>query len=162
MALPLLFIFGLLGACFALIIELIVLDPSALSGEMTFTFTLSGLAVLFAAALIEEVSKYLFLRQYLLRFLASASLNIRQILTAGCFFGIGFASLEMILALYGEIETSPLPGLIGIFSIHTLTSLVIVFLLRHPEKRLSTGFFVPIALAVIIHLLYNSILSFVL
>ena len=162
MTLPLIFIFGLLGACFALIIELIALDPGVLSGGMVFTFTLSGLVVLAALAFIEEVSKYLFLRQYLLRFFTNVSPNSRQVLTLGCFFGIGFASLEMLLVLNGQTDNSPLLGLMGVFSLHIATSLIIVFFLRHPEKRSFSSFLAPIALAVALHLLYNSILSFVL
>lgn len=150
------FLFGILAASFALIIELLlfVLMPASLMISETLAFT--NLFALLGVALIEEVSKYIFLRQYALRFLSEKKLLIRNALLLGVSFGIGFSALEIVLI---QNEMSRFPGLepLGTAGVHIITSSMLAsILLSAVTKRVSSGLIILVA-AILLHALYNVI-----
>ena len=154
------FIFGALSASFALLIELVVLNLDHLQEFSSPTFDASSLLLLVAVALIEELGKYLFLRQYLLRYFKATSISLKTALYLGFFFGSGFSSLEVAFA--SADQTIPLAffPLLGIVLIHILTSLILVSFLRFQNKQFSS-FILPLILATLVHFFYNSFLLFV-
>lgn len=153
-------IFGALGASFALILELVLLDLSAFRNYASFAPDFASLGILACAALIEEAAKYLFLRQYLLRFFASQDLGTALALTLGALFGVGFASLEIGLALAETPERSILPWLFGTALLHLSTSLIVISFLKQEKNRVFRSFFFPLSLAFGLHLLYNIWVAF--
>lgn len=156
----LILIFGVLSASFALLIELTVLNLGALHRYDSLTFDFSSLTLLALVAVIEESSKYLFLRQYLLRFFSGTPLRQNQVLGLGLSFGAGFASLEVAFSLSGGATENSLFWLLGNLLLHSATGLIILFFLKYDEKRLLSAAAIPLALSIVIHLLYNSALSF--
>ena len=153
------FIFGTLAAFFAIILEIVTLDLSHLSDYSSLTLAFSSLVLLMAVALIEEGSKYLFLRQYLLRYFAAVPLTPRQALSLGLGFGVGFSAIEAAFIISRKTGTNDLLWLSGIFLVHIAAALIFVFFLKHPEKRNFSAFFLPLFLTVLIHFLYDTILS---
>lgn len=154
-------IFGVLGASFALLLELVFLNITHLYNYTSFVFDFSSLSLLAATALIEEGSKYLFLRQYLVRFPDSSRIFSLALLSA-VVFGLGFASLESVLALStGPISRDSL-FLLGTTLLHIITSIIIVLFLRQGSKTLSQILLFPLFIAFFLHFLYNAALSFLL
>ncbi len=151
-------IFGILGASFALLLEMVFLNVTHLYDYTSLTFDFSSFALIATTALIEEGSKYLFLRQYLIRFNTSLTTFRTTLLSALC-FGLGFASLEGILAL----TTGPLSQdswfLLGTTLLHIATSILLLAFLRRSQSLLF-GLVFPLSLAFFLHALYNTVLSF--
>jgi hypothetical protein len=152
-------IFGVLGASFALLLELVFLNATHLYDYTSLTFNFSSLFLIATTALIEEGSKYLFLRQYLIRFNARFS-RLRTALLQACCFGIGFASLEGALAL----STGPLSQdswfIVGTTLLHVTTSIIIATFLRRGSSSLLFNFIFPLTCAFFLHTLYNTALTF--
>ena len=144
-------LFGILSASFALVIEILILI-NALSSPDFF--------VLLGAAIIEELSKYIFLKQYAKRYTYIIPSSIKQASILGASFGLGFAILELSLMSYKlQITTIPLWAIFGSASIHIITSIIFaVFLFSFSQKRFTN--LTAIALAIFLHILYN-ILVFV-
>jgi RsiW-degrading membrane proteinase PrsW (M82 family) len=145
------FIFGLLAAFAALLLELFFLSwtidiTNIKATAPAFTPTLFSLLIL---ALIEETTKIVF-------FLRSTRFNSLSghFLLVGSVFGIGFASLEyfalsqMSVALGGPF--------FGILLVHVLTSILLVALLRNAPTR--NRILAALALITSIHFLYNALL----
>lgn len=162
MPLLIIIIFGILSSCFALVFELVALSLSSFSGQplalslFAFgeTFSLATAFSLLGLALIEETSKYLFLRQYALRYLKDSLASLRGALLLGILFGLGFSSLEIALTVSaGEAASFFAPA--GIAVIHILTSLGFAAYLFHFSPR--RPFFAPflILAATFLHALYN-------
>lgn len=154
------FIFGLLAASFALVLELVLLNLSSLHDYSSLSFDFSSLGIVVLAALIEEGSKYLFARQYLSRFFASITLGTLQLLIVGFFFGAGFAAIEMAFALFGNPAQSDLLRILATALLHIATSLIILFFLKNEAGRSFGRFFLPLGLAFALHVLYNITLAF--
>lgn len=162
MPLIIIILFGILSASFSLFIELIAFSLSMLSGSLSSafspfafegTFSAMTLFSLLGVALIEETSKYIFLRQYALRYLREMSTSVRGALLLGTLFGLGFASLETFLTVQTGIGT-PVFSLFGTAGIHIVTSLIFAsYLLRFSRRPfLAPGL---IATTVVLHTLYN-------
>lgn len=149
------FLFGILAATFALIVELLLpgwhLADLMISGTLDFTV----LVALLGVALIEEGFKYIFLRQYALRFLPEKKVLIRDALLLGVSFGIGFSAIEMLLI---QSEMSALYGFapLGTAGIHITTSVLFAVALCSPLRKHFLSSF-ALAAAVIFHTLYNMI-----
>lgn len=154
------FIFGLLAASFALVVELVALNLSSLHDYSSLAFDFSNLGILATAALIEEGSKYLFVRKYLARFFAGITLDTLKLLVIGFFFGAGFATIEVAFALSGNPAQSDLLRILATALLHIATSLIILFFLKNEAGRPLGRFFLPLGLAFALHLIYNITLSF--
>lgn len=149
------FLFGILAAIFALIIELLLFGfiPDSLMISETLAFT--NLVTLFGIALIEEVSGYIFLRQYALRFLSEKKWLAQDPLFLGVSFGIGFATLEILL-IQNEMSKLPELAALGTAGIHIITSSMFAFtLFSSTTKHLSSGLI--LVAATLLHTLYNVI-----
>lgn len=159
------FIFGLLAAFLAVIIEIVTaISPLALKLDSArhvglytqYWLTWAGLLPLVLLAAIEESVRFVFLRQFILRFRPSDSPSgpIEKTLL-GIAFGVGFSSLEIFLILGGTERVSPWLQLAGIVMLHVVMSIILSFLLlsNHPKKRFVTAF--VLALTILLHTLYN-------
>jgi len=155
------FIFGLLAASFALLLELVILNLSSLHDYSSLPFDFSSLSILALAALIEEGSKYLFVRTYLSRFFEGLDLDTPKLLTLGLFFGAGFSAIEVTLSLSGTPTPSSndLLRILATALLHVATTLAILFFLKEAGRRSLGGIFLPLSLAFALHLLYNLTLS---
>lgn len=129
-------IYGTLAAGAAFLLESIFLTGLSL-----------GLIVFTVGALIEESMKLLFLFQYRKRFLSSGSSSVSLQLLLFTLFGIGFALVEVFLALPPDTST-----LLALAGIHMLTSLLLGYALLVPSPiSLPAG----LMLAVGVHIAYN-------
>ena len=106
-------IYGTLAAGAAFLLEILFLTGLSL-----------GLITFIGGALIEESMKLLFLFQYRKRFHASMPSSIPLQLLFFTLFGIGFALVEISLALPPDIGT-----LFALAGIHTCTSLLLGYAL---------------------------------
>ena len=159
------FIFGLLAAFLAVIIEIVTavsplalkLDSARHVGLYTqYWLTWSGLLPLVLLAGIEESVRFVFLRQLILRFRPSdAPSGPLEKIFLGIAFGLGFSSLEIFLILGNTESTSPGLELAGIVMLHIVMSTILSFLLlsNHSKKRFVTAF--VLALTILLHTLYN-------
>lgn len=156
-------IFGILSSCFALVFELVILTLPLFPDSVLYSFfplssgeafTLGTFLALLGAALFEEIAKYLFLRQYALRYLEQITLPTQETLLLGALFGGGFALVELTLILGSSDPHSFLP-LLGIGILHILTSLFFAFFLFH--RSLNRPLFAPcpILIAALLHMGYN-------
>jgi hypothetical protein len=141
-------IFGALSASFALIIEILILT-NVLSSQDFF--------VLLGAATVEELSKYIFLKQYAKQYTSIIPSSIGQAFILGTSFGLGFAVVELSLMSYKlQIATIPFWAIFGSASLHIITGIIFaVFLFSFYQKR-STDL-TAIALAIFLHILYNTL-----
>lgn len=156
-----LFIFGLLAASFALILELLVVSLFSLTGYSAFSFftfapehpvLLHSLVTLFCFAFVEEASKLALLKQFTLRFSEKLPLSTATILLSGIVFGSGFATAEIALAV--TLTSIPSPSaLVGAVGIHLLTGCLFAFAFFSHTRRFSP--IIAIILAVVLHTLYN-------
>lgn len=143
-------LFGALSASFALIIEILILI-NALSFQDFF--------VLLGAAVIEELSKYIFLKQYAKQFIITFPFTVTKAVVLGSSFGLGFTILELSLMSYKlQIATIPFWAIFGSASLHIITSIIFaIFLFRLwrtlYQKRFTN--LIAIALAIFLHILYN-------
>jgi hypothetical protein len=163
------FIFGLLAAFFAVIVEIATsVNPLALTlgtfrqfeSYADYLLSFTGIPLLILIAGIEELSRYVFLRQYALRFIFEPeALTRKQKALLGIFFGLGFSSLEIFLLFQTEDQTPLLP-LSGIVLVHVVLSVLFAFsLLRNtPKRTLST--LLVLGLAILFHTLYNLAIVF--
>ena len=145
-------LFGIFSAAFALILELVFLsfstnplipvvalfEGSSLTPFLTFS--------LIAAAVIEEASKFLFLRQYYIRFPS------HPIFLPALFFGLGFASVEVFLAFQNSVYSF---AFVGSIALHIATSFLLAFFLRRSLTPLAVSSILAIALAILAHIAYN-------
>jgi len=154
MYLPLL-IFGFLSASSALVLELILLPSHALGSP---SFTASFLILLLAVATIEEVAKFFFLRQYLLRYFQTLAPGATQIFLLGTLFGIGFSALELSLAFFDGLQRIGAP-IIGTALLHIAMSILILASLRKSPSSLAFRL-LSLALVIFLHFLYNASVSF--
>lgn len=140
-------LFGVLSASFALVIEILILI-NVLSSPDFF--------ILLGAAIIEELSKYIFLKQYAKRYAYIIPSSIGQASILGTSFGLGFAILELSLMSYKlQIATIPFWAIFGSTSLHIITSIIFaVFLFSFSQKRFTN--LTAIALAIFLHILYNA------
>ncbi len=159
------FIFGLLAAFLAVIIEIVTsISPLALKLDSAhhvglasqYWLTWQGLLPLVLLAGIEESIRLLFLRQYFLRFRTEEGVLSRaEKLLVGITFGIGFSSLEAFLILSGTELRLVGRELLGIIMLHTAMSLLFTFLLlKHPARKRFVTFSI-LGCAIILHTLYN-------
>ena len=131
-------IYGTLAAGAAFLLESLFLTG--------FSF---GLIAFTAGALIEEGMKLLFLFQYQKRFLPSIPSSTPLQFLFFSLFGIGFALIEIFLALPPDIGI-----LSALICIHTFTSLLLGYALLSRERSL---IFLPVGIisAVCAHTAYN-------
>ncbi len=146
------FIFGLLAASLAVVLEL------TFFGSNTTAFNTQSVIILLGIVIIEESVKYLLLRQYAIRFLKESFLSLRETFIIGIAFGVGFAALETGLILWNDLM-GPLSALVGIVALHSITSSLFALSLlsglrRHP--RLAPAVYLA---ALAIHALYNALLA---
>ena len=131
-------IYGTLAAGAAFLLEILFLTGFS-----------SGLTAFATGALIEEGMKLLFLFQYQKRFPPSIPSSIPFQLFSFSLFGIGFALIEIFLALPPDIGI-----LSALICIHTFTSLLLGYALLSRERSL---IFLPVGIisAVCAHTAYN-------
>jgi hypothetical protein len=154
-------LFGILAASFALALELLATGLSSVSLSSLETLSLKALLILAGIALIEEASKYVFLRQYASRFFV-AGIGKPALLTAsllGAGFGIGFAVPE-IFFLYSGAIASPALAFIATAGLHLATSIAFaISIFSFSERRFSA--FLILSAAILLHLSYNAaVISF--
>lgn len=145
-------LFGALSASFALIIEILILI-NVLSFQNFF--------VILGAAIIEELSKYIFLKQYAKQLVMTFPFTVTKAVVLGSSFGLGFAILELFLMSYKlQIATIPFWAIFGSASLHIITSIIFaIFLFFCPSRTLCQKRFtnlLAIALAIFLHILYNA------
>ena len=144
-----LFIFGLLSAIAALLLELLAtsfaIDAPTLLSQTAFVPSTS---LLFILAIIEEGSKILFLLQ------AKKRSFLHSPLMGGIGFGLGFASLEYFTLSF--LVTLPGGPFYGMLLIHLVTSLILSSIITKTSSK-QVFFLVFLSLSVI-HFLYNSLL----
>lgn len=151
-------LFGILAASFALALELLATGLSSVSLVSLETLSFKVALVLSGIALIEEVSKYIFLRQYALRFFATNKSAIKNAVLLGAGFGIGFAAPEIFLMQSGAIA-SPAMAFIGTAGLHMATSSAFaITLFSFSERRFSS--FLILSAAILLHLFYNASILF--
>ena len=148
-----LILFGVLAASFALIFELLATGLAAVSLSPE-TLSAGTLGILLSIASIEEIAKYLFLRQYARRFLTADRCTLPYALLCGVGFGSGFAALEFFLSQNG-VAAIPAPALIGTAGLHIATSSALAVTLFSSAQKTSFRFFV-LALAILVHTAYNA------
>lgn len=146
-------LFGALSSSFALIVEILILI-NALSFQNFF--------VILGAAIIEELSKYIFLKQYAKQFVITFPFTMTKALVLGTSFGLGFAVIELSLMSYKyQLATIPLWAMLGSASLHIITSIIFaIFLFFCPRRTLCQKRFtnlLAIALAIFLHILYNTL-----
>lgn len=154
-----LLIFGMLSACFALLFEIGILSFSHLTDPSLTPLNFASLFTLLLAAAIEEISKFAFLKQYVKRYLPGGSAERTKFLFLGIFFGIGFALPE--IALTSQFFSFPLfPPILGILALHLMTSILLAFfVLRRKDSSVHSMLF-PLGLVIVIHLVYNLVISY--
>ncbi len=161
-------VFGALAASFALLLELLVASLSSVPIALEGKFSFMVLLVIVGIAIIEEMSKYIFLRQYVRRFFTHTNPTLQTSLILGALFGTGFAAIETAIAAAMPLPYSPLPFL-ATASIHITTSVAFaVFLLTSAAPRQSDAPAVRqhfpaswlIASAILLHTLYNLAIIF--
>lgn len=158
------YIFGLLASFFAVIVEIatsisplaLKLDSAHSVGLHTHYFlTVVGFLPLVFLASIEEGVRFVFLRQFILRFRIDSVITpfIEKVLL-GIAFGLGFASLEIFLIL-GSKHIAPTVPLIGIALLHiTMSTLFSFLLLRSPLPKL-LPILLTLGLTLMLHTGYN-------
>lgn len=161
--------FGILSASFALMLELLTsllasffgpglhinLDPILTGTAFSATIVLTLVGIAF----IEEYSKYLFLRQYALRYFLTTASTIRGATVLSVLFGIGFTSLETALIISGLTPFVPV-ALLGVALLHIATSFIFSFyLFSYSDERpwFPLGL---LFLATLTHTLYNIAIFF--
>lgn len=147
-------IFGILGASLALVIELVVLNLGGSLSSSTLLPNFSNLSTLALVALIEEGSRYLLLRQYLIRLTQDTLCSWQQALLTGLAFGIGFASIELVFLF--SIESTPLFPIIGIALVHVVLSVLFALSLT---KNLPLPAVLVFVFGVALHFAYNFLLT---
>ncbi|MGK2848679.1 MAG: hypothetical protein ACSLEX_01255 [Minisyncoccota bacterium] len=152
MFVPLAFVFGLLSACGALVLELLLIEDSS-DILATFTLSFTGILPVLSMVLIEELSKFIFLRQYIRSCSHLSKTTLRHPFPAGIGFGIGFASLEILLML-NTIHSVPWQSLLSITALHILTSNTLLVTLRLNARYSLLAFF-GLFLAITMHAVYN-------
>lgn len=152
------FIFGTLSAFFAVMLEIVALDTSRVHETTSVTLTLGTLITLLTIALIEEGSKYLFLRQHFLRSYATKSPTMNTVFALVLGFGGGFTAVEAAFIFSGGTPDNFL-WLLGILFVHVATAFILTMFLKYPEKRSPGAFFLPLAFAILIHFCYDVFLS---
>lgn len=156
-----LFFFGILASGFALLVELLVSGiVPAISTLSQEPFSFSTFLSLVCLASIEEVSKYLFLSQYIRRFSPSLPSSWKHSFWLGALFGIGFAAPETFLAT-GAFSSAPLLAFPSMITVHIITSILFAVFLFSSLYRSLTGSkrhllaSYLIASAILLHTLYN-------
>ena len=150
-------LFGALAGSLALIIELPMMNLSFFPVTLEGTFSSGILLSFLLLAIIEELSKYIFLFRYRRYIPYENTLTLSLSLLSAILFGIGFSSLEIIFASQNTTTVSLFP-IMRTLSLHIGTSLLFIYsLFRLPQQnRLFTlkSFWI-ISGAVLFHLLYN-------
>lgn len=153
-------IFGLLAASMAVIIEIITLGAPGVTSYPISVINFSSVFSILAVASVEEGTKYLFLRQYIRRFLKDRALSLKTAALLGFAFGLGFASLEIAFILFGAPKAGmAVWPLVGILTLHTVTSILLAVVL---SRSLKSRLFTPLGVlgsVIGIHILYNLAVS---
>lgn len=160
MSYPMIAIFGLLAASMAVIIEIITLGAPGVTSYPLSAINFSSIFALLAVAIVEEGTKYIFLRQYIRRFLQDRAPSLKTAVALGFAFGLGFASLEIAFILFDTTKAGvALWPLTGILSLHIATSILLATVLSRTLK--SSLFTLAPALGSVIgiHVLYNLAVS---
>ncbi len=130
---------------------------AALAAFLLESLFLTGMSLHFitflVGALLEEGAKLLFLFQWQKRFIASAPPLLPYQFFLFGLFGMGFAIIEISLASPPNISI-----LLSLASIHTLTSLLLGYILLKKSSPLSL-LFLGFILAVCLHTGYNLVVT---
>lgn len=147
---PLLLIYGFLAAAAALLFEIAI--GSLFPPETALSF--GGVTFIIVAAFFEESSKWIFFRQFYVRY--HEYLSQPAPFTFGLLFGTGFALLETLLIWFG-LKSSPftLLPLLGIISLHLLTSLFFAYYLFRLTPRVLHHTLSLILGMTVLHAAYN-------
>ncbi|MBP6889619.1 MAG: hypothetical protein KBC83_04475 [Candidatus Moranbacteria bacterium] len=135
-------IYGILAAGAAFLLESLFLTGLSLN-----------ILVLIAGAILEEGAKFIFLFQWRKRFLPLVPILLPYQLFLFTLFGVGFAMVEISLAVPPKISI-----LLSLTSIHILTSLLLgsfLILKKSSPIMLPLGFILAISL----HTTYNFIVA---
>lgn len=158
MPFTIIFFFGILAGCFALLVELLIASLFSLSMESLQSFSTYSLLLLFGIAFVEETAKYLFLFQYAKRFFHDTAATFARALLLGGIFGIGFASTEFIL-VEQSAASFPTLALTGTAGLHVVISIIFaIHIFVFFRERFSPT--LPITAAVFLHTLYNTAIFF--
>ena len=152
-----LFIYGLLAALFAVVLNLIasLFLPPALSSSLVAdsapALTAGIFSVMVLWSVIEDGAKVMLLHQYGKNYGLLTPLSRREVWRIGGILGLGFAALEITMILVAD------PGnlaFIGNFLFHALSSILFAFVLFRKTgqtARLSLAFLAVVAA----HVAYN-------
>ncbi|MDD2766640.1 MAG: hypothetical protein PHH40_02630 [Candidatus Moranbacteria bacterium] len=154
----LLIFFGIFASVCALILEFFTLSIFSSFLFLETVFSLKTFLFFLVLAIIEEISKYIFLFQYKKR-TSFEHISFFRLISYSVFFGTGFSLVEYILSLPSLSFISPIPlAFFPTFLLHTsLTFCFIFFLSRfHSQgKTLTKTSFSVLFGTIIIHFLYN-------
>lgn len=153
-----LLLFGFLSAVFALAIELLLTGIPSVALDTLAILSFQAIPILLSLALVEEGSKYLFLRQYARRFFTASKPLLRDTLLLGTTFGIGFALPEILLLQYAPLSP-PLLAFVGTASLHILTSVALAIAIFSFSEKRRARFFV-LAAVILFHTFYNAAILF--
>lgn len=146
-------LFGLLSACFALLIEIGVLSLGDITNPTFTPFNFSSLHTLLLLAVIEEVSKFLFLAQFAKRFFSETHAMLHLALLLGILFGIGFSAPEFFLSIHSLV--TDFTPIISVVALHILTSILLAYYVFFTHKKQPLFLLAFLALAISLHVLYN-------
>lgn len=154
------FLFGILSACFALLLELLLVasgvipEPFLRGLLLNIASPTTAFSALIVFASAEEISRFLFVRQFVRRFPFPEDSGKISLLFPGLLFGAGFSSLEIIFGIQ-NLPDGFRAGLLSVTAIHVFFSLFF-FLFFSSWKEKTLGKIVAILLvAVSLHTLYN-------
>lgn len=134
----LLFIYGALAASAALLLEILFLSGLAFS-----------LSVFIGGAIIEEGLKFLFLLGWQRRTSYVAIVPLQTFFALLC-FGIGFATIELALAMPPKTTIA-----LSLASLHIATSLILGYAILSPKSR-GYMFIFWLSVAIFLHVMYNA------
>jgi hypothetical protein len=151
------FFMGIIAAFSALFIELAFLTIWSSPEETTFYLFNQLDKNILAAILIEEVIKFIFVRQATVKFSRKKSTLIAALL-----IGLGFSAVEIFFNIRQEniLDYYLYLNLAGILVLHTLTAGFIGYFIFRQSQASLPGLLSIITLASIIHFFYNFLIIY--
>jgi hypothetical protein len=151
------FFMGIIAAFSALFLELTFLAIWSSAAEVNYYLFNQLDKNILAAILIEEVMKFIFVRQVIVKFSRK-----KYALTSALLIGLGFSAVEIFFNLHQENILDYFLGvnLTGILALHTLTTGFIGCLIYRQTKASFTGSISIIIFTSIIHFFYNFLIIY--
>lgn len=143
-----LFLAGFLAGFFSLILSILI---NSIFQNFSFWQNIILISIVILV-LIEELIKLFSINFFIVK---KSLINISNILM-GLFFGFGFGFFEFILIIFKITPEAPeLFSILALFSVHLLTSIILISTVFYLKKNLWFALFY-FFLAFTIHLVYNS------